>query len=216
MKEKLTNSIKKTQSFTLTRSSSISESSKSFSHFSVKGKVDFKVVGAEAGAEFGQDWGRDSSSSNGDATTTSKEVSYSIDKEISVPPFSKVQVMSYVNWIENLPIPYKAKITVTGVYKNSKENKTLDSQALKNALQKIKFDEHLLNETSTSLIFETHGTIMGSFGLDSAFTSTFIGKTRNTTDHAMSVQSSSINGSNMKTVHKYSEIYNYFIEDDEN
>lgn len=217
MVEKFSTSIKKAQSFSLSRSSSITESAKSFSHFNVKAHVGVSFAGVDAGvdggADFGQDWGRDSTNTNGDSTTTSNEVTYTIDKEISVPAFSKVQVMSYANWIENLSIPYKAKVTVTGISINPKQNSTLDSQAIKDALRKIKFDEKLLSETSTSLTFETQGTFTGSFGLNSVFSATLIGTTRNTTSsYNMSINQSSANNSGyIRSFSKWTEIYNYLI-----
>jgi hypothetical protein len=57
--------------------------------------------------------------------------------------------MSYANWIDNLQIPYKAKITVTGKAPSFEKDSELDSHTIKILLSKYGFDERLLNETST-------------------------------------------------------------------
>jgi hypothetical protein len=114
---------------------------------------------------------------------TSNEVTYAIDKEIIVPPFSKVQVISCANWIENLSIPYKAKITVTGIAPHFVQDSRLDSHTIKVLLNKYGFNERLLRETLNYITFETRGTFRGSFGLDSVFSSTLIRKTRNNNNY---------------------------------
>jgi len=101
-----------------------------------------------------------------------------------VPPYSSVEILSYVNWIDDLSLPYKAKLTVTGVAPRFKDDSRLDSTTMKVLLIKYGFDERLIEETATSLTFEVRGVFKGSFGLDSVFSVTNLGNTRNTTTHS--------------------------------
>jgi hypothetical protein len=60
MTENFSNTVKKSQTFQLSRSNSITQSSKSFRHFSVKGHIGFNLLkifdaSGDAGTDFGED-----------------------------------------------------------------------------------------------------------------------------------------------------------------
>lgn len=66
-----------------------------------------------------------------------------IKKSIEVPPYEKVKVLSYANWIDNMSVPYKAKVTVTGSAPRFESDSRLDTNTMKVLLSKYKFDEKL-------------------------------------------------------------------------
>jgi hypothetical protein len=66
-------------------------------------------------------------------------------------------------------MPYKAKITVTGEGPRFEDDHELDSDTIQVLLSKYGFDERLIEQNPKSLTFETKGTFVGSFGLDSVF-----------------------------------------------
>ncbi len=88
---------------------------------------------------------------------------------MNIPPNQKLQFSSYVNWIDNLRIPFKANITITGEGPRFLDDFELDSDSLKVLLTKYGFDEKLIEEKPESLTYETKGVFVGSFGLDSVF-----------------------------------------------
>ncbi len=199
--EVVSNTVKKTQSFEISYSKSIAQSAKSFSKFSLQASIGGKFLGIGASVdtttEFGMEIGRETTTTNENKKSVSNEVTYTISKTVEVPPFEKVQVLSYVNWVDNLSLPYKAKVTVTGYAPRFEVDNKLDSKTMKVLLSKYGFNERLIKQTSTSLIFEVRGIFKGSFGLDSVFTTTSLGKTRNTIKYydVIVSQSSFNNGS---------------------
>jgi hypothetical protein len=194
--EEISNEVKKTQSFEISYSKSIAESWKFFYHFSVHASVSAKFLGIGASVdtthEFGFDYGKDVTTTHEIKKSVSNEVSYNIKKTIEIPPYEKVQVLSYVNWVDNLSMPYKAKVTVTGVAPRFENDSRLDAKTMKVLLSKYGFDERLIEETATSLTFEVRGEFTGSFGLDSVFSATSLGKTRNTTNYYSVITSQSL------------------------
>ncbi len=171
--EEISNEVKKTQSFEISVSNSVMKSSKFFNRFSISASIGGKFLGfgpsIDTHTEFSYDLTNDKFNSETETKTVKNEVTYNIKKIVNIPSHQNVQVVSYVNWIENLKMPYKAKITVTGEGPRFEDDHELDSDTIQVLLSKYGFDERLIEQNPKSLTFETKGTFVGSFGLDSVF-----------------------------------------------
>jgi hypothetical protein len=148
---------------------------------SIGGKLLGLGAGTDITTEFGMELGGEVATTNDNKKSFSNEVTYTIRKTVEVPPFTKLQVLPYVNWVDNLSLPYKAKVTVSGDAPRFENDSKLDSKTMKVLLSKYGFDERLIEETATSLTFEVHGTFTGSLGLNSVFSSTSLENTHNIT-----------------------------------
>ena len=154
----------------------------------------FLGIGAsvDTTTEFGMEFGNDETVSIINSKSVSNEVTYTIKKAVEVPPYEKLEVLSYVNWVDNLSLPYKAKVTVTGVAPRLENDSRLDAKTIKVLLSKYGYAERLIKETATSLTFEVRGEFIGSFGFDSVFSVTSLGKTRNATNYYNVITSQSL------------------------
>ncbi len=171
--EEISNEVKKTQSFEISVSNSVMKSSRFFNQFSISASIGGKFLGfgpsIDAHTEFSYELTKDKFNSETETKTVKNEVTYNIKKIVNIPSHQNVQVVSYVNWIENLKMPYKAKITVTGEGPRFEDDHELDSDTIQVLLSKYGFDERLIEQNPKSLTFETKGIFIGSFGLDSVF-----------------------------------------------
>jgi hypothetical protein len=78
MTEKFSNTVKRTQTFQLSRSNSITQSLKTFRHFSIKEYIGFSLlnifdVSGDAGTDFGEDWRIDGTKTNGNVANNPKK-----------------------------------------------------------------------------------------------------------------------------------------------
>lgn len=187
LSQTVSNTVTKKQTFELSFSNSVTESRNSFFNMTVETNVGFKFpgLGGEVSTDtnFGWNWSRNETTVKSLTTQTIKEQTYTINKTVNVPAHSSVKVISYVNWIENLSIPYKAKLTFKGIGPSFENKGALNSNVIKVLLSKTGFNDKLLEEGESYVTFETHGQFTGSFGLDSVFSVTSINGTQNFTNY---------------------------------
>ena len=175
--EEVSNTVKKTQSLKLSISPSVTKSAKFFSKFTIPAEISAKFLGmgesVSTSLEFGYEIGQNSTNNKDWEQTATRDVTYSVKKTVNVPPDQCFKIASYVNWIENPKLPYKALIDVTVMKKSGGVSEHEESR---NVLKKMGFDEKFVNETTNSLVYETSGEFTGSFGLDSMFSVSKIGQ----------------------------------------
>ncbi|CAF1116241.1 unnamed protein product [Rotaria sp. Silwood1] len=163
--ESITHSITRTNSFTY----SIKESLKYLSGLSFKAEIPFISTNSgstidmksELGGESQQQW-----------TQTSQET-YSISKTITVPPNECIEVKSFVKWIENISIPFKAKMKISGRCHRLRsdngqivENQPMDRDLIQQYLKMNSFQGQILSCTEDNVVMvELTGTFKGSYGL---------------------------------------------------
>lgn len=152
---------------------SIRASLTAFAHIGIKVSASAKIFGvgadAETSLEIGFETTLESSYEESHSHTITSEQTYEIKKKIITPPYSKLKVLSYVNWIDDLTLNYKAKLHVYGTGPIFMNNPNLDVAAINSLLTQKKLKERKIGQTSHSVIYEVKGQLKGSFGLDSIF-----------------------------------------------
>ncbi len=173
IEEKVSNQLTKTHKFELLISNSIIKSSQFFNQFFIKGSIDDSYLGNEKNnnkrKEFEFELTDDLRGSENNSIITTKDVIYSVKETVIIPPHQKAKVISYFNWIENLRIPFKAKITILGKGPSFEANNAINSDLTEVLLREYGFDEKLIKRTPKALTFETNGILIGSFGFDPNF-----------------------------------------------
>ena len=144
-----------------------------FARLGIKVSASAKIFGvgadAETSLEVGFETTLESSYEASHSHTVTSEQTYEIRKKIITPPYTKLKVLSYVNWIDDLTLNYKAKLHVYGTGPTFMENPNLDVAAINSLLAQKNFKERKIDQTSHSVIYQVKGQLKGSFGLDSIF-----------------------------------------------
>ncbi|CAF1188808.1 unnamed protein product [Rotaria sordida] len=163
--ESITHSITRTNSFTY----SFKESLKYLSGLSFKAEIPFISTNSgstidmksELGGESQQQW------------TQTRQETYSISKTITVPPNECIEVKSFVQWIENISIPFKAKIKVSGRCHRLRsddgqiiENQPMNRDLIEQYLKMNSFQGQILSYAEDNVLMaELAGVFTGSYGL---------------------------------------------------
>ncbi|CAF1976559.1 unnamed protein product [Rotaria magnacalcarata] len=116
---------------------------------------------SEVGGESQQQW------------TQTRQETYSISKTITVPPNECIEVKSFVKWIENISVAFKAKIKISGRCHRLRvnngqvvENQPMDRDMIQQYLQMNSFQGRILSHTEDdSITAELTGVFRGSYGL---------------------------------------------------
>jgi hypothetical protein len=173
IEEKVTDQLTKTHKFELLFSNSIIKSSKIFNQFYITGSIDGSYLGERKNnnkrKEFEFELTDGLRESENNSIIITKEVIYSVKETVIIPPHQKAKVISYFHWIENLRIPFKAKITIVGKGPSFEANNVINSDLTEVLLKEYGFDEKLIKRTSKTLTFETNGILIGTFGFDPNF-----------------------------------------------
>lgn len=117
---------------------------------------------------------------NGQEHTESQEVEYRINKKITVPPMTSVKVVSYVNWVSDLELPFTAKLEYGALGPVENDQNTLFSQknvdltAVKSLLEKAGYKgigakSVYEDPVKKTMVYTTDGVFKGSFGLNTVF-----------------------------------------------
>lgn len=109
--------------------------------------------------------------------TERHEARYEISKKVWVPPQTSVKIISYVNWIQNLDLPFTATLRVGGLVPRETSQGFLrpavaNLAEVRALLEYADFDDRTVvseEEEGNELIFKIKGVFSGSFGLDSVY-----------------------------------------------
>ncbi|RHZ68605.1 hypothetical protein Glove_294g155 [Diversispora epigaea] len=103
--------------------------------------------------------------------TTEKKESYSIAKKVKVPPNSCIKAIDYVDFVENIEIPFEATAEITAIGDRYKKNGTIiknakvDSDAIKLFLKENNFQGKITGSEKNSVLAKVQGTFRGSYVL---------------------------------------------------
>lgn len=101
---------------------------------------------------------------SGQIWTSRQSQAYEIDTVLNIPANSKIEAVWYINWVEDLEIPYKMIIKVTG----KKESVNLTTKDILVNLKNGGFDGEVHDESkSNELLVSLTGIYQGSFGMES-------------------------------------------------
>ncbi|RHZ68685.1 hypothetical protein Glove_294g157 [Diversispora epigaea] len=103
--------------------------------------------------------------------TTRMKKSYAIAKKVKVPPNSCIKAIDYVDFVENIEIPFEATAEITAIgdryKKNGKiiKNAKVDSDAVKLFLKENNFQGEIIGSEKNSVLAKVQGTFRGSYVL---------------------------------------------------
>lgn len=163
--ESITHSITRTNSF----SYSFKQSLKYLSGFSFKADIPFVSNNSGSTVDMKSEMGDESQKQ----WTQTRQETYSLTKTITVPPHECIEVKSFVKWIENISIPFKAKIKISGRCHRLRsdngqiiENHLMDTDLMQKYLLLNAFQGHILSSVENNVITaEVEGVFTGSYGL---------------------------------------------------
>lgn len=175
LSEVIANEVTKTESHTISFSRAVTHTNSYSTKTTVSAEVNvnFWVIHGKITTTEEFDYYREDSYANteGSEQTLTKDVTYSISKTVNVLPYETVKVSSYLKWIDNLQMQYKANIVIT---LSKKCGEFLPQNYTKYILDMIGFDEEFANQTTYTLVYKTSGVYTASMGLDSVFTVTSV------------------------------------------
>ncbi|CAG8519421.1 1763_t:CDS:2 [Diversispora eburnea] len=103
--------------------------------------------------------------------TTKKKESYTIAKKVKVPPNSCIKAIDYIDFVENIEIPYEATAEITAIGDRYKKDGTIiknakvDSDAVKLFLRENNFQGEILRSEKNFVLVKVQGTFRGSYVL---------------------------------------------------
>ena len=171
--EEIDYSFTKKNSYDVTFSETSEKIWKGYFETSVKMDFGFKIFGIGATCDVtvkgGFEKTTSTSTTNGRTVSHATEETISIKKSVTLPPHTSVKVTSYLEKLENLEMPFKAKLTVYGDGPLYENNGKLSSGAIRSLLQRTDADADLMeiSSTDTTVSFRYEGTMVASIGLKS-------------------------------------------------
>ena len=148
-----------------------------FQTVKIKGKVEFKLFGSGGETETNVEGGFDENITNtyyciNDKmiTIAAESTSFVEDRTVNVSPNTSIKINAYINMIENLPMKYKARLTVHGGGPIFDNGGTLSSVAIKSLLQRNFFNLPEIKDISDSSVnFQIEGLLNITIGTKSMF-----------------------------------------------
>lgn len=117
---------------------------------------------------------------NGKEHRESEEVTYRISKKVTVPPLTSLKIVSYVTWINNLELPFTAKLEIGAIGPVPNKEGTLftprsvELKAVKSLMDIARFRDNgaaskYEDTLNKKMVYMMNGMFKGSFGLNTVF-----------------------------------------------
>ncbi len=163
----LTETITATRTITNTVSYGFKQSLKLFAKTELEAGIPLLVSGkVELGMEFGFEANQQ--------ITNQKSETYTINRQVKVPPRTKVEAHGYINWVDNMQVPFTATARITGLADCLKlsgqvQYNYVNADIIKSFLELNGFNQRIIRVEADSVLAEVSGIFQGSYGLDTVF-----------------------------------------------